>query len=453
MNKPFATELIILPPAFGMSDCDGDCDCNCDCDCDCLGRAPTWSKSSSPPYALNPPTTLTSAYLELTPACNSRCVGCSNVFINNKLTRQMEQSTAPLNVSVWREIIHKLSPHIKRLSITGGEPTLYRHFDNFINLLDEYDISYTLFTNARWLEPRKTIQTLKRAKGLRGLLVSLHGKDAATHEAFTMTPGSFDETLKNIHLATQSGISVTQNCIINRYTYAQSRQIYQLGKSLGVHKVVFNRYIGAVDDDCAPLPEQLKHALIEIEAMRVAGKAVKLSATVPQCFHPSAATGCGAGESFVTVDPWGSVKPCNHAPLILGNLRYDSLQTIMSGSQLDYWRNLLPSSCQSCSVYNICKGGCRAEAMLNRNQGDSLIQTPLSPKEDADLLLFPDYLRPLLTQPVDADAIAQDCGVPFEEWVNTLDGSITLKDLGSAYGQRSLDTVGKMYKFGYVQFV
>ena len=445
MDTPFYAKPITISQNSANSVCDADCDC----DCTRLNIFPDWNQDI--PLITS---TLTSVYLELTPACNSRCVGCSNVFIADKITRQMEASATPLDITAWQNIIGKLAPHINRLSITGGEPTLYKYFNQFIKLLDEYGLTYTLFTNARWLNPQETLHTLSRAKGLRGLLISLHGQDAATHEAFTLAPGSFAETLENIRLASQAGISLTLSSIINGYSYAQSEAIYKLGKSMGVRRVVFNRYVGLVDDPCAPAPSQLKQALTAIEAMRLAGKSVKLSTTVPQCFHSSSATGCGAGENFVTLDPWGNAKPCNHTPMILGNLRYDSVADIMGSSQLVYWRNLTPAHCTGCSAYSLCKGGCRAEAMLNQSHGDTLIQQPFSVAEGSGFYLIPDHLHPQLIQPISLDEVSANCSSTlFDECIRELDGSMTLKEVGMIYGQESLDLIGSLYQAGYVQFM
>jgi hypothetical protein len=76
---------------------------------------------------------------------------------------------------------------------------------------------------------------------------------------------------------------------------------------MGINRLVFSRYVGLSDDECAPTVEQLKQALTDIESIQNTGAAIKLSVTIPQCFFPSSSRGCGAGRSYVTVDPWGNV--------------------------------------------------------------------------------------------------------------------------------------------------
>jgi len=224
-----------------------------------------------PPTGIN----LSTIYIELTAVCNNRCIGCGNIFIDNKLTRKTNSDGSALSISEWQDIIDKLALSITSFNITGGEPTLYEQFGEFMTLLDECEAKFMLFTNARWHKPKKIVETLCKLNGLKGLLISLHGKNAATHEAFTQIPYSYDETIKNIKSAIDAGISVTTNAIITRHSYYQIREIYHLGHELGVKEVVFNRYIGLLEDDCMPTVEQFKRATTEIENLRVSGGVIK----------------------------------------------------------------------------------------------------------------------------------------------------------------------------------
>jgi MoaA/NifB/PqqE/SkfB family radical SAM enzyme len=162
-------------------------------------------------------------YLEITPTCNNHCAGCGNVFVSDKPSRKTDTDNAGLSLSQWDTLIEKLSPSVTHVNITGGEPTLSPYFDEFIRMIDKKGLSFTLFTNARWNKPQEILNTLLSSNGLKGLLISLHGKDAFTHEAFTQANGSFEHSLENIKLAVSHGIPVTLSTIINRYNYSQVR--------------------------------------------------------------------------------------------------------------------------------------------------------------------------------------------------------------------------------------
>ena len=154
------------------------------CDCACL-------------TALNPSSPLLCPlfyYLELTPACNNRCPGCSNVFASDR-------SSSTLSAREWRMILAKLEPYVSRLKITGGEPTIHPEFATIVSAIRDLDIPFALFTNARWSEPSALIALLQAIPQCRGLLVSLHGAIPTSHDAFTDVPGAFEETAENVQWA------------------------------------------------------------------------------------------------------------------------------------------------------------------------------------------------------------------------------------------------------------
>jgi radical SAM protein with 4Fe4S-binding SPASM domain len=222
---------------------------------------------------------------------------------------------------------------------------------------------------------------------------------------------------------------------------------------LGVQKLVFNRYVGLPDDDCAPNKDQLRQALTDIEAMRISGDAVKLSVTVPQCFHPTSAAGCGAGRTYITIDPRGNVRPCNHSPLILGNLCRESLETILQSKQLESWHNLIPSECRKCSAFDFCGGGCKADTILNQSSKDSLMCRPFHPKEGNQFIVVSENLRPVLNPSFHQDSLPIDMDCQTRHiLMNSLDGNITLKELGVLHGQKMLNLIGTMHHAGVIEF-
>ncbi|GEM_PF-5513965 len=171
------------------------------------------------------------------------------------------------------------------------------------------------------------------------------------------------------------------------------KAVHQLSQTLDVPRIAFNRFVGLPQNDGLPTPSQFQEALTTIESLQAGGAKVKLSGVVPQCFQATATTGCGAGKNFVAVDSWGKVRPCNHAPLILGDLRRESLAEIMANSRADYWRNLTPTDCYGCAKLAECGGGCRAEAMLNQLPTDSLMQRPFVAEDKIGGLMPQNVLR------------------------------------------------------------
>jgi radical SAM protein with 4Fe4S-binding SPASM domain len=430
-------------------------DTQCDCDCDCA--CPVGSESFA--FTLSRPCT---AYIELTPACNNRCPGCSNVFASRRSLR-------PLDAAQWERILVKLRPHVHRLKITGGEPTLHPQFEAIVGRIAAMGIPFVLFTNARWRDPTRLVGFLHEVPQCRGLLISLHGAAAASHEAFTGIPGSFEETLANIRQAVAAGLSVTTSTVITRHNWTEIVDITHLSHDLGVHHAVFNRYLGL------PLPEiepSLSQLYAAIRAVELLGQhpapsnqhPAKFGNCIPQCFARSSSTGCLAGIAYCTVDPWGNVRPCNHAPLIVGNLLEQSVREVWYSDGMQRWRDMIAPQCRSCVELPRCHGGCRAVAMIRGVEKDPLIRGPIHDKAPSPLVELTLYegAYPVAHFTSRAEsfglALTRDNRVipvasRAKPILDACDGSITLCQVHQRFGQEALNLVGFLYQEGLMSLL
>ena len=323
-------------------------------------------------------------FAELTPACNNACLGCGNVFADNR-------SPEPLSVRKWCAVLDRIAPSTSWLKITGGEPTLHPEFEQIIEYVAALGIPFTLFTNARWLQPRRLVRFLSDIPQLDGLLVSLHGARAQSHEAFTCTPVSFDETVANIRLAVDAGLKVTTSSVLTRHSCSEVEAIVALGQDLGAHHAAFQRFIGAALPEIEPSELELQRAVRAIEKITNGGNRtcgngrgpkgngtlVRFGTPIPHCFAANSSYGCLAGTAQATIDPWGNVRPCNHAPLVCGNLLTQSLEEIWHSAAMEAWRGMIPEECMGCEEFEVCRGGCRATAMLRGLRSDPLMKAPM----------------------------------------------------------------------------
>lgn len=330
-------------------------------DCDCA----TWPDMTTLPYP--------AVYsLELTRTCTNQCTGCSNRFIA-AFPQVLMEKTTPLAVAQWESILTTIAPFAQRLKLTGGEPTTHPDFAAIVQAVQHHALPFTLLTNGCWQHPEHIVTLLRDTPACAGLLVSLHGADAATHEAFTRVPGSFAQVVENIQRATRAGLRVQTNTVLNHHNHHQVAAVVQFVQSLGAVGAVFNRYVGMPALGMDIPPDTLQHALDEIARLDAAGHPARPGTCVPHCFSPAAPGGCAAGTAACTIDPWGYVRPCNHAPQVAGNVLTEPLETIWHSPAMDNWRTLIPSSCRACPALEQCHGGCRADAVLRRCACDTLI--------------------------------------------------------------------------------
>lgn len=316
----------------------------------------------------DPAAPLSTVYLELTPACNNACPGCSNVFPHTA-ARPVLSSTE------WRRVFDRLAPYRPRLRFTGGEPTLHPQFERIVSLAQDMGFAFSVFTNARWRDPLRTPRFLAGLTGLECLLASLHGAQAASHEAFTATPGSFDETVANIRRAVDAGVRVNTSTVVTRQNHAEMAEVIALSQALGAGQAVFNRYIGGALPGVEPSPDELKLAVATVEHAGHNGSTgrVKFGTPIPHCFTPNGSNGCMAGFAHVTIDPWGNVRPCPHAPMVAGNLLCERVEAILEGPVMQEWRWGYWAQCEGCGQRESCFAGCRAMTLLHTPGRDPLI--------------------------------------------------------------------------------
>lgn len=359
-----------------------------------------------------------------------------------------------------------IAPHAQVLKLTGGEPTLHPEFAEIIHAVVETCIPFTVFTNARWRKPERVIELLKAAPTCEGVLVSLHGRDAVTHEAFTKTPGSFEQACENIARATGAGLRVHTSTVITRHNCGQASEMVALADRLGAQRAVFNRYLGPDSDEIEPGESQLRAVVADIERlMRThhrrsgAGVTVRYGNCIPQCFMPSSATGCWAGVAYCTIDPWGNVRPCNHSPTIGGNILTERIKDIWQGETFGRWRELLPNQCDACAKLEVCHGGCRA--LVEIRSADPLIRRPLPASVESgpsELELY-EASRPrlsctVLEEPFGLALVKGQTIIPVtrqaQPILDYMDGRATLLQIQTAFGQAALDLVGTLYLRGLV---
>jgi radical SAM protein with 4Fe4S-binding SPASM domain len=398
-------------------------------------------------FAPSTPTTYT---LELTSHCNELCLGCGN---NNLFTRHDPY----LSGSQWIELLEKVKPYARYVRLTGGECTLHPDFKFIASHLDTFDIPFTIFTNGIWHDSQDILSFLTGLRNLSALLISLHGSEADIHNAFT---GSqyFELTVANIRRATLASIPVDTNTVLMRCNFQNLESIVKLSSSLGARCAVFSRYYGANLPIVDLTDDELAEAVQTVDRLRGLGYATKVNPCIPECFIASSSGGCGAGVTLCTVDPMGNVRPCNHAPVFMGNLNQMAMTEIWASSEAFHWRSLVPEGCSSCSAFPRCRGGCRATALQRDLAADPLMRGAISEPSLSPLRVFAG-LRPirkfdirhenegaLLTRYNHVVSVTSR-GLDVAE---AMDGNSTLDDLKQRYGQESVELAIALYEQGFI---
>lgn len=219
--------------------------------------------------------------LHLTYTCPERCLFCSEDH------RMRDFKAFPVT---WGRVATVLRTQAERgvrnVHLTGGEPTIHPRFIDVLKLAKKLGMRTSVGTIGTMLA--RPDFAAGAVPFLDEALFSLHGPDAATHDAMTRRPGSFDQVTTAIRnaLAIRPEFGAYVNTVITRYNVGLVPETAALAASLGARLLVVSNTtpegaaFDAYEDLAVPL-ETLARVLPEVPAR--AGSMVVRFFGVPMC--------------------------------------------------------------------------------------------------------------------------------------------------------------------------
>jgi len=288
------------------------------------------------------------------------------------------------------------SASMPMLAISGGEPTVSGDLIPVIRRAGAYGMHLSLATNGTTMTPRLA-DSLAEA-GVRYVEISLDSADPARHDRFRGVAGMWERAVAGAKaVAAAPGLRLGIAMCVHRGNFHEVRQMISLAEQLGAgcfahfNFIPVGRGLKMVHGDITPtqreellgiLNEKMQQGGIgvistapQLGRVCLAGSAGQAGKTV--CSHAGSGSGlkarvvakylggCGAGRTYVCIEPAGDVTPCVYLPhRVMGNIRQVSLVDIFRKSSL--WDLLNDRShrlhhCEVCAFGSFC-GGCRARA-------------------------------------------------------------------------------------------
>lgn len=323
----------------------------------------------------------TTAVLELTYACNHRCVFCSCPWENpsGSFPRRPE-----MPIGWWRQLTTRLAAMgVVNLAFTGGEPLLKV---GLLGLLDHAAGTAALHVDGddkgftEKLAPMRLF-LLSNGCAMNGeVLECCHRHKVAlslslpglTTFAEHTGGGDAQSVLMWLDRAHAAGITTTAAITVTRRNQHELEATIATALVAGADRILLNRFLPggrglAHADELALTPAEVVESLDIAEAvLRRAKRKGNVGTEVPRCLIDPAryrnleiSSGCAAARGFFVVGPSGHVRVCNHSPVELNHA--DNLETLKHNA---YWRRFalsdwLPAGCRSCSHSGTCGAGCR----------------------------------------------------------------------------------------------
>lgn len=310
--------------------------------------------------------------LELSYYCNLKCVHCSSEADDKQAT------TIPYD-DVVRIVDSASRMGVKTISLSGGEPLLIPYFTDLVQYCYDNGVQTKIYTNGTVFSAAK-VELFKNTNS--SIAVSLYSNDASVHNHIT-NQDSFDQTVSTIKELTTADVKTEIHFVPLSLNYKNLDQVVEFASSLGVAQTSVLRFVpqgrGGKTRDLLLNRSQFLELRKDILRMRERGHVIRTGSPMNFLFLNQQPK-CNSGINRLVIGPNQNIYPCDAFKQItaeeyvgedfLSNLRTHSLEECWDQSAyLAKVRgdiaDVEKSSCSTCKKFNVCRGGCLAQKVLN----------------------------------------------------------------------------------------
>jgi PqqA peptide cyclase len=313
-----------------------------------------------------------SLVFEVTQRCNHDCPHCYNAWKNAAPYPPAPPLSTCETLGMLDKVLDETGARL--VSLSGGEPMLRPDIYQIVDFLGARGVSTNLITNGSLLT-EEAIDRLSPDK-ISIFELPLLSVDRAIHDLLSGSPGAFDRVtlaIANLKAARQRVVTVFVATKWNLPTWPETAE---LAFALGADGIMFNRFNpggegGRHIEELQASPEELTVALDVAEKFGTQyDLSISCSIAMPPCLFDTSRYKrltfgfCAAGteRAYYTIDPVGNLRPCNHSPTILGNVRQQGFWEIVDGRASRDFVAARPKFCAGCRLETACQGSCKAAA-------------------------------------------------------------------------------------------
>ena len=265
------------------------------------------------------------------------------------------------------------------LTLSGGEIYSRPDFEEIATEAKNMGFALNIFTNATMLTKEK-VSFIKNL-GVLEVGISILSIHDEVHDAITKKPGSLQKTLEGLKLLTDQDVRVKVRCLIMKNNLKDYEKVRTLAMGYGATCQYDTTLMPGGGNDQSILGERLeKDDLIKIfsdpNVHHISENPLAYDGThqtvVKDNFEDFQLM-CGAGITYLSINPYGEVFSCVQQLDPAGSLLNQSLEDIWETSPTFTRARGVTfdslESCSSCSNNHICG---RCPALAEKEDGDFL---------------------------------------------------------------------------------
>ncbi len=260
--------------------------------------------------------------------CNFNCVHCSiNRFQNNPQNKR----------SFTMNDVKKLSREademgLARFVITGGEPLVFKDFDDLVEAIDPNKFYINCDSNG-WLLNDEKARHLKFI-GVDRIQLSVDSLDAEEHDAFRRAKGSYKRAIASIDSTQKAGMDIFVQTVVTKTRLYSDEFIkfveYFNGRGIGVF-VTYAKPVGNWEGNYKEMVTRN-----DMNYMRTLEEKYNLFTHLTPAFGRD--LGCIAVKGMISVTQYGDVLPCPYIHSSIGNVFEEPLKDVIQrGLDIKYF--------------------------------------------------------------------------------------------------------------------
>lgn len=259
--------------------------------------------------------------------CNFRCQHCSvKRFQGKKDGRQFTMADV-------KELARQADEMgLARFVITGGEPLIFKDFDELIAAIDPQKFYINCDTNG-WFLDEKRAKHLKSI-GVDRIQLSIDSFDAKEHDNFRRAKGSHERAMKAVDVSLNAGLGIFIQTVVTKQRLRTDEFIkfveYFNKKGVGVF-VSYAKPVGSWEGNFDILVNK-----DDMKYMEELEKKHKVFTHLTPAYGLN--MGCIAVKGMFSVTQYGDVLPCPYIHVSIGNVFKEPLKDIIQrGLNIKYF--------------------------------------------------------------------------------------------------------------------
>jgi len=251
-------------------------------------------------------------------ACNFTCEHCSIRGFQGQ--KQKRSFTIPDVQDLFRQA-DELG--LARVTITGGEPLVFKDLDALVAAIDPQKFYINCDTNG-WLLDEARARHLKGI-GVDRIQLSIDSLDPTSHDAFRGVPGAHERAIKAVDVALNAGLAIFIQTVVTKQRLYSKEFIefveYFNKKGIGVF-VSYAKPVGSWEGNFDVLVNRK-----DMRYMEELEKKYKLFTHLTPAYGLH--MGCIAVKGMFSVTQYGDVLPCPYIHVSIGNVFEEPLKDII----------------------------------------------------------------------------------------------------------------------------